>query len=425
MTDAFRRSGPMLAVVAGAYVLSFFHRFAPAGIAQDLAVSFQTTAASLGVLAATYFYVYTVMQVPTGILVDTLGPRRILFLGAVVACAGSVLFGLAPSMEIALVGRTLVGLGVSVTFIAMLKIIAVWFDEKHFATLTGLCMLVGNLGSVLAGVPLSLTAQAVGWRSVFVAAGALSLALGVACWIWVRDRKDGGSDAHRPKFDRTVILGGLMRVLKNRATWPAALANTGVAGAFFAFAGLWATPYLVQVHGYSRDVAATHLSLWFGGFAVGCFFLGTLSDRLGRRKPVLVATTNLFALLWLVWLSGVTMPVGLSMALFALMGLCTAGFSLTWACAKEVNPPLLSGMSTSVANMGGFAAGALLQPIFGWVMDLGWQGGMLGGARFYGVEAWRGGIAVIAASACLGAAAAWWVKETRCRNIWRETGCGN
>ncbi len=418
MTDSMRRNGFMLAVVAGAYVLSFFHRFAPAGIAQDLAVSFQTTAASLGVLAATYFYVYTIMQVPTGILVDTLGPRRILLIGAVIACIGSILFGLAPSMNVALVGRTLVGLGVSVTFIAMLKIIAVWFDEKHFATVTGMCMLFGNLGSVLAGVPLSLTAQAVGWRSVFVVAGVVSLLLGIACWIWVRDRKDGGSTAHRPKFDRTVILGGLMQVLRNRATWPAALANTGIAGAFFAFAGLWATPYLMQVHGLSRDVAAGHLSLWFGGFAVGCFFLGTLSDRIGRRKPVLVVTTNIFALLWLIWLSGATMPLWLSYSLFALMGLCTAGFSLTWACAKEVNPPLLSGMSTSVANMGGFLAGALLQPIFGWVMDLGWKGGMLGGARFYDLAAWRGGLLVIAASACLGAAAAWWVKETRCRNIW-------
>jgi MFS family permease len=418
MTDSLRRNGFMLAVVAGAYVLSFFHRFAPAGIAQDLAVSFQTTAASLGVLAATYFYVYTIMQVPTGILVDTLGPRRILLIGAIIACVGSILFGLAPSMNVALIGRTLVGLGVSVTFIAMLKIIAVWFDEKHFATLTGLCMLVGNLGSVLAGVPLSLTAQAVGWRSVFVVAGVISLLLGIACWIWVRDRKDGGSTAHRPKFDRTVILGGLMQVLRNRATWPAALANTGIAGAFFAFAGLWATPYLMQVHGLSRDVAAGHLSLWFGGFAVGCFFLGTLSDRIGRRKPVLVVTTNIFAALWLIWLSGAAMPLWLSYSLFALMGLCTAGFSLTWACAKEVNPPLLSGMSTSVANMGGFLAGALLQPIFGWVMDLGWKGGMLHGARFYDLAAWRSGLLVIAASACLGAAAAWWVKETRCRNIW-------
>ncbi len=422
--SANRRSVLMLAVVVAAYVLSFFHRFAPVGIAQDLAAAFQTTAASLGVLAATYFYVYTVMQIPTGILVDTLGPRRILVIGAVIACGGSILFGFAPTLDVALVGRTLIGLGVSVTFIAMLKIVAVWFEERLFATLVGLCMLVGNLGSILAGAPLSATAQAVGWRNVFIAAGAISLVLGVACWIWVRDRRDGGSDAHRPKFDRTVIVGALMQVLKNRATWPAAITNMGTAGAFFTFAGLWASPYLVQVHGLARDVAATHVSLWFGGFALGCFFIGTLSDRLGRRKPVLVATTNLFALLWLVWLSGATMPLWLSYSLFALMGLSTAGFSLTWACAKEVNPPLLSGMSTSVANMGGFLAGALLQPAVGWVMDLGWRGEMVNGVRFYDLAAWRGGVAVVAACACLGAVAAWRVRETRCRNIWEQLSGG-
>src|SRR5574343_1360161 len=89
-----RRRWLALGIVALAYVLSFFQRFAPAGIAQDLAASFQTSAASLGVLAATYFYVYTVMQIPTGILADTLGPRRILLIGALIGGSGSFLFGI-------------------------------------------------------------------------------------------------------------------------------------------------------------------------------------------------------------------------------------------------------------------------------------------------------------------------------------------
>jgi sugar phosphate permease len=79
-----------LAIVVAAYVLSFFQRFAPAGIAPDLVAAFNTTASSLGVLAATYFYVYTLMQVPTGILVDTLGPRLILLLGGLVSVAPAV-----------------------------------------------------------------------------------------------------------------------------------------------------------------------------------------------------------------------------------------------------------------------------------------------------------------------------------------------
>jgi predicted MFS family arabinose efflux permease len=409
----------MLGVVAAAYVLSFFQRFAPAGIAPDLAAAFHTSAASLGVLAATYFYVYTVMQIPTGILADTLGPRRILVLGAIVGGIGSFLFGFAPTLDWALAGRTLIGLGVSVTFIAMLKLIAVWFEENRFATMVGVCMLVGNMGSVLAGAPLSGIAQVTGWRGIFIGIGVISLALAAACWLLVRDRPDAGQAAHGARFDRTVVITGLLSVLKNRATWPAILVNTGMSGAFFTFAGLWATPYLMQVHGLERSVAATHLSLWFGGFAVGCFFIGTLSDRIGRRKPVLIIASHLYVALWLIWLSGVAMPLAASYALFAVMGLSTAGFSLTWACAKEVNPPLLSGMSTSVANMGGFFAGALLQPLVGWLMDLGWKGEMLAGARLYDLAAWRGGVLVVTLCAVIGAIASWRIVETRCRNIWR------
>ena len=419
--EQMRRRWVAIGVVALAYILSFFQRFAPAGIAPDLAAAFETSAASLGVLAATYFYVYTLMQIPTGILADTLGPRRILAIGGVVGGAGSFLFGMAPSLELALVGRTLIGLGVSVTFIAMLKLIAVWFEENRFATMVGICMLIGNLGSVLAGAPLSAVAQATGWRGVFVGVGIVSVILGALCWLIVRDAPDSGGPVAKARVDRTAVLSGLLSVIRNRDTWPAVLVNTGMCGAFFTFAGLWATPYLMQVHGLARPVAAAHLSLWFGGFAIGCLFIGGLSDRLGRRKPVLIVTSHLYGLIWLVLLSCVTMPVALSYILFALLGLTTAGFSLTWACSKEVNPPLLSGMSTSVANMGGFMTAALLQPLFGWVMDLGWKGEMVSGARVYDVATWRYGVLVVTVVAILGAASCWWIKETRCRNIWKAS----
>lgn len=407
--------------MAVAFALSFFQRFAPVGISPDLAAAFQTSAASLGVLAATYFYVYTLMQVPTGILADTLGPRRVLLLGGFVGGAGSVVFGLAPNLDMALLGRTLIGLGVSVTFIALLKLIAVWFEEGRFATLTGVCMVVANGGAILAGAPLSMLAQAVGWRVVFVAVGAISILIGLLCWWLVRDRPDSDSaPVVRPVFDRTVVLSGLLAVLKNRATWPAAFVNTGISGSLFAFAGLWAMPYLMQAHGLSRATASNHLSLLFAFFALGALLIGSLSDRIRRRKPVVIVGTHGFGLIWLIWLSGMSLPLAASYALFALMGLFAASFTLSWACAKEVNSPLLSGMSTSVANMGGFLAGALLQPLVGWAMDSNWDGRMLEGVRIYSAESYGYGILLMAAAAWFGAASAWKLRETRCRNIWQR-----
>lgn len=423
-----RRRLVILAVVVAAYVLSFFQRFAPAGIAQDLAASFQTSAASLGVLAATYFYVYTLMQVPTGILVDTLGPRRILFIGGMIAGGGSLLFGMAQTLDGALAGRTLIGLGVSVTFIAMLKLIAVWFEEHRFASVVGLSMLIGNFGSVLAGAPLSWMAQTTGWRGVFVGVGIVSLVLGLLAWLLVRDRPKGQAGASEGAvppartFDRTVILTGLLRVVKNRATWPAAIVNAGLSGSFFAFGGLWAMPFLTQGLGMTRDTASAHLSLYFAGFAVGCLAIGTLSDRLRRRKPVIIASSLIYSAIWPVWLAGLALPPVATYLLFGLMGLMTASFTLSWACAKEVNPPALSGMSTSVANMGGFLMGALLQPAVGWIIDQRWSGALVNGVRLYAPVDYRWGLLLIAVAAWLGAIAAWFIRETHCRNIWNEIG---
>lgn len=412
----FGRNAAM-AVVIAAYMLSFFHRFAPAGIAQDLAAAFQTSAASLGVLAGTYFYIYTVMQVPTGILVDTLGPRRILFIGGLVAGFGSALFGFAPNLDIALVGRTLVGLGVSVVFIAMLKLIAVWYDERRFASVVGLSMLLGNLGSVLAGTPLASVAQVTSWRSVFYATAVLSVMLGLACWLLIREARN--EHGHHARFDRTVVLVGLLGVLRNRATWPAVWVNLGIAGSLFAFGGLWATPYLIQVHALTRVEAASHISLCFGGFALGCVGVGMLSDRIGRRKPVLMGATLIYALLWAVVIAAPRLPMIGSYTLFFLLGVTSASLMLTWACAKEVNPPMVSGMSTSVTNMGGFLAGAVLQQTVGMVMDAGWDGTLVDGVRHYSVDTFRYGLGLIAAAVLLGTVSTLFIRETGCRNIWQ------
>src|SRR5512136_124123 len=153
-------------IVLASFVLSFFHRTAPAAIAGELARAFAINGALLGTLAATYFYVYTLLQIPVGVLADTLGPRRILAVGSTIAGLGSLAFALAPTWEVAAAGRTLVGIGVSVAFIAILKISALWFPANRFATLNGVTMFAGNLGAVVAGAPLAWLVTQVSWRTV-------------------------------------------------------------------------------------------------------------------------------------------------------------------------------------------------------------------------------------------------------------------
>lgn len=417
----FRLRWAAFSLVALAYILSFFHRFAPAAIATDLQQAFQASGAELGALAATYFYVYAVMQIPTGVLVDTLGPRRILAIGGLVAGAGALLFGLADGLAAASLGRLLVGLGVSVTFISLLKLNAAWFHDRHFATLTGLSILLGNIGALLAASPLAWALGLVSWRTVFVAVGGLSLGVAALGWLAVRDhpgkaglpsmRELDGKAAHPPHVGHWY--DGLAAVAKNRATWPGFWVNLGISGSFFAFGGLWAVPFLHDVYGMARSAAAAHTSMLLLGFAVGAFFVGTLSDRLGRRKPVMIAGALLYCLCWLPLLSGVHMPPATGYALFLAMGLGASGFTLTWACAKEVNRHALSGMATSVVNTGAFLGTGVLQPLTGWMIDR--AAAAHPAVAAHTLADYRAGLGAMLAFAATGLAATLFIRETHCR----------
>lgn len=365
-------------LVVLAYILSFFHRMAPGTIAGDLQQTFHTSGAVLGGVAATYFYIYTLMQIPTGVLADTLGPRRILTLGGIIAGCGSLLFGTAETVTTLSTGRLLVGLGVSVTFIAMLKLHAAWFHDRHFGTFTGLSILLGNVGAIAAAAPLAWVLASISWRNVFEAIGMLSLVIGVLTWFLVRNNPTEAGLPSMSELDgkpaHAVHTGhwftGLKQVLRNRATWPTFWVNVGLAGSYFAFAGLWAVPFLTGAHGLSRAEATAYATLLLAGFALGALVIGTLSDRLGRRRPVILGFTFLHLASWLPLLSGLFLPAGILLLLFFLMGLGASCFTLSWACAKEVNPHALSGMATSVANTGAFLGTGILQPLVGRSIDL-------------------------------------------------------
>lgn len=407
------------------YMLAFFHRMAPAAIAAELQHDFHASGAALGALAAMYFYIYTLMQIPVGVMVDTLGVRRIVMAGALVTGLGSLLFAAADSLTMAYTARLLIGLGVSVFFIALMKINAVWFHDRHFGTAGGLSILLGNLGAILATSPLVWLVSLTSWRNVFTAIGIFSLLLAGLVWLLVRNHPhDAGlpsmreleGNAPHPKH-QGHWWDGLLQVAKNRATWPSFFPNFGIAGTLFAFAGLWAVPYLRDAHGMSRELASQHNSLLLLGFAIGALGSGLLSDFIGRRKPLIVGGSLLYVLCWIPILFFWQLPLAWSYTQFFIMGLVASGFTLGWASAKEVNPPALSGMATSLVNTGSFLGAGILQPLVGWIMDRAWNGHLLNGVRVYTAENYQLGLSVMFIFALLGLLGACFIRETHCRYI--------
>jgi sugar phosphate permease len=325
----------------------------------------------------------------------------------------------------ATLGRVLIGLGVSSMFISLMKLNSVWFHDRHYGTVAGFSLMLGNMGSVLAATPLVWAVTQTSWRNVFSAVGLFSIVLAVLVWLLVRNspgeaglpsmRELEGKESHQRHQGHWY--DGLRAVMKNRASWPGFWPNLGVGGSLFAFAGLWGVPYLRDVYGMERSVAANHTMLLLLSFAIGAMLMGLFSDRLGKRVPVIVGGIGVYVLCWLPMVFAWHMPMTLSYTLFAFMGLGASGFTLTWASAKEVNPPALSGMATSVVNTGTFLGAAILQPLAGWVMDQGWSGNLVAGARVYSEQNYQAGLGIMFVFAVIGLIGAMTIRETNCQYI--------
>jgi len=155
-------------VLSFGYLLVYFHRLCPAVVAVAMMKDLNATGALTGFLGAAYFYPYAVMQLPAGLLSDSWGPRNTITLFFSIALVGAIILGLAPTVFIAILGRTLVGLGVAMLFVPTMKILAEWFHAREFAIMTGILMAVGGLGSLVSATPLVWLSSLIGWRKILM-----------------------------------------------------------------------------------------------------------------------------------------------------------------------------------------------------------------------------------------------------------------
>lgn len=409
----------MWGLVANLYLVGFFQRVAPAVMVNELMADFHIGAAVLGNLSAAYFYAYAAMQIPSGMLADAIGPRRLSALAALIASAGIFLFALAPSLWVAYLGRFLIGASVAVAFVACMKLAGHWFPTNRFATITGVALLLGNLGGVLAGVPLAESIALFGWRASMFASGMITLVGAILIWIVVRDdpsERGYQSFAYSKSVDEKTVSAGqaLIKVVKERNTWLLFLAGGLSSAPLLVFAGLWGVPYLTQVYALDRSQAALLTSTMLLAWAVGGPTLGALSDRIHRRKPPYLLANLAAAVLWGVFLF-VDIPQALLYPLFAAIGFTSGGLIIGFAFAREVNHPAVAGTVGGVVNMSILGFAAILQPLLGSVLDRHWDGTLLAGIPMYSPDAYFAAFAWLFGCSILSVLALITVRETGCK----------
>lgn len=384
-------------ILAVGYVLVYFHRVSSAVVAPELMEAFHVSGAILGVLASAYFYPYAIMQLPAGLLSDSLGPRKAMALFTLIASCGAVIFGLSPNVSTAIFARVLVGLGVAVIFIPAMKIFAEWFSAREFPMVTATLMVVGGVGWLSASTPLALLALWVGWRMAFITIGIGTLMLAVLAWLIIRDRpQDMGlpalTEANVSKSNSLVeegrigLLEGMRIVLCQPYFWPLAIWFFFSCGTLFGFGGLWGGPFMMEVYGLRKAEAANILMMIAVGMIIGSPLLSFISDRvLKGRKPVLVGSA---VILILTWIPLAFFPARLNTWILALICFLMGVFAssivvIAFTATKELFPTAIAGTSTGTVNLFPFVGGAVSQPLMGAILDkVGKVGGVYPAAAY-------------------------------------------
>ncbi len=357
------------------YLIAFFHRVAPAVMTKELSQEFALGAAGLGSFSALYFYSYVAMQIPTGILVDRWGPRKLLGLGTLIAAGGTLSFAEATDIIWASVGRLLIGASVGVAFVAMIKIASVWMAPRLFGFATGLGLFVGIIGGVAAGVPLRLLIDEFGWRQVMDVSALWAFIAAILIWLLVRDHpheKGYLSYTDSQEVSRTEsVFDSLKHVIRYRNVRLIAFVPGAMAGSVLTFSGLWGVPFLTTHYQLTPTQAAAYASLMLVSWAIGGPVFGAASDRLGNRKAFLIGGLIAVFLGWSVIIVGSGMNLAFLLIALSLTGFCSGSMIICFAYAKESVPVKFAGTVAGLINMGLMAGPMLLQPAVGLMLESG------------------------------------------------------
>ena len=356
---------PLYLGFAAAYLLSYLYRTVNAVISPELTATLGISASSLGLLTGAYFVAFAAMQLPAGMLLDRFGPRRVEPLLLAIAGVGALAFAASDHLAGLVLARALIGVGVAVCLMAPLKGFATWYPAERHASLAGWIMVAGGTGALLSTAPLAAALSVLSWRAIFAVLAFATFAAALSVFLAVPDTPPPQKvTGFRQQW------AGTASVFRSARFWWIAPLTAISTGSFMAIQGLWSVPWLMEVDGYSRAVAADHLLLVGIAILAAYFALGFFATALGRRG---IGARHLFAagfaLHTLMLAAIVTRALPSTYLAWVLYGVGTSVNVLSFTVLSEGFPRELTARANTALNLLLFSCSFAMQWGIGIVLD--------------------------------------------------------
>jgi sugar phosphate permease len=401
-----------------AYLFVPFHRVSPAIMALDIMADMHLDAPTMGILASAFFFSYGAMQLPSGLMADSLGPRLTLPIFFGLAGIGAIVFGLSDSVVGLMVARICMGFGVSVVFICGIKLFSRWFPPETFARMSGIYLGMGGLGLILGSGPMASLCSAMGWRNGLILSGVVGVAVAVALWFFVRDTPEqAGFESPFPTHGKETggqtpaeLWQSVRDICSSRSFWFIATWFFCQFAIHMSFGGLWGGPFLMDTHHMTKAQAGGVLNMMGIGMLAGGPFTGWLSDSVFKaRKPVMllnaVGTVALFVVLGM---NGDTLPDWTMYVWFFLLAAFGMGsLSVGFASIRDIFGDKATGTGSGLLNTLPSFGVSVFQPLTGWILET--YGKTPDGG--FTMDGYAMSCALYAAVACVGVCGALLVRE--------------
>ena len=351
------------------YIVSQFVRGSVSVIAPNLADEMALSPMQIGLLSSMYFFCFAATQLPLGVALDRIGPKRCMLVAVGVTILGCIVFAVSHGAGGLIGARALLGLGTAPFLVAPVALYARWFPER-FSTLAGVHLGLGSLGALLATAPLAYATSSFGWRSTFLAVSVCAAAIGVLLWLIVTDAPPGATDIPHKKEGLRDSIAGIWEVVRTPSIGRVFMVQLSSYPSYIVLVGLWGGPYLTHVYGYDLKGRGEILFLSALCQVVASFLWGPSLRLFGRHKPPIVFATTICCISLLL-LAGVgVLPIPLLVAVFVMLGFSTGMTSVVLSHGKSLVPPHLLGRTMTLLNVGTMGGGFVVQFVSGTIIDL-------------------------------------------------------
>ena len=357
----------MLAVLCAAFMASQFFRVSNAVIAPELMRTLSISSEAMGVITGAYFLAFGIMQIPTGMLLDRFGSRRTMSGLFVIAACGSAVFAMAEGAIGLAVARALIGIGCAAGLMGILVTIARWYPPERFARLSSMVYVVGGAGVLFATTPLAAAADTIGWRGAFWAMALITLGFAAMLFAMVRDAPPGKAiDGANETFRE--MLAGVREAGANRQLLHVCAIQFVNYGTILAIVGLWAGPYLNDIHGMQGVLRGNVLFVINLAMLAGVLGYGALERRLRSRKRAIAGGSVVSAAILVVLAVWPDIGPWPAVGLLVAFTLTSAHIMLNHAHARAVLPDHLVGRGLTLQNVAVFFGVTAMQSATGFIV---------------------------------------------------------